>query len=161
MIYLRNLTTGSIFVNYKCIERFPTQKWKISKREKKKKKNEMKEKEKERKEHTRAQGPTRLLKELFFGVSRKRLTAAEWTAASKWDFFPEAFKPPFFAASNKAPPLRHSENASLSSPTNRFSSVPRFFFPFRLPCLCALFCLASLHLIHGRRTFTGHRRFTF
>lgn len=161
MMYLHNLTSGSIFVNYKCIERFPTQKWKISKREKKKKKNEMKEKEKERKEHTRAQGPTRLLKELFFGVSRKRLTAAEWTAASKWDFFPEAFKPPFFAASNKAPPLRHSENASLSSPTNRFSSVPRFFFPFRLPCLCALFCLASLHLIHGRRTFTGHRRFTF
>lgn len=37
----------------------------------------MREKEKERKEYTRAQGPTRLLKELFFGVSRKRLTAAE------------------------------------------------------------------------------------
>lgn len=117
-----------------------------------------KRKKREEGTHTRAQGPTRLLKELFFGVSRKRLTAAEWTAASKWDFFPEAFKPPFFAASNKAPPLRHSENASLSSPTNRFSSVSRFFFPFRLPCLCALFCLASLHLIHGRRTFTGHRR---
>lgn len=39
----------------------------------------MREKKEEREEgtHTRAQGPTRLLKELFFGVSRKRLTAAE------------------------------------------------------------------------------------